>query len=290
MVSSLVETMKRILLFSLWAFLAITTASADVIYDVRTGVQITRAEMLNQLAVIDTVIVGEKHFSPKVQAETGQVLTDWSNSRREAVTFAWEFLNWSDRNRVQPLYKMFIDGLIDSEGLLKAIFGGEAPETVYAPIFDAIKKNGGYLLETNLTRAEKAPVTAGGIKALDPSLLPPNFDVGSANYLERFTEAMSGHVPAEKIQNYFEAQCLVDDVAAYHIRVDAPTKDVFLVIGNFHMLYSDGVESRIRYRSPTRLPMSILIDEAADYPEYEREALFKHVKYGKIADYVILKD
>lgn len=283
--------MKRNLILFIAALIGVAPAAADVIYDVRTGAPITRKELLNQIMVMDTLIVGEKHYSPKVQIETAQVLSEWSELRKEAVTLAWEFLNWSDRARVQPLYKMFVDGLIDSAGLLKAIFGGSVTqEVVYAPIFDVIKKNGGYLLETNLSRAEKAPVTKGGIKDLDPSLLPPDFQVGSANYLERFTAAMAGHVDPSKIQNYFEAQCLVDDVAAYRIRTEAQTKGVFMLIGSFHMLYGDGVEARIRHRSPSRLPISILIDDAADYPESERAALFNHVKYGKIADYVILKD
>lgn len=286
---------KRMMKLSHWiavliSLQVVTAQAADVIYDVAMGVPVTRKELLNQITVMDTLIIGEKHYSPKVQQETAQLLKDWSNLRADAVTLAWEFLNWSDRARIQPLYKMFNDGMINSDGLMKAIFGPAAVEVGYAPMFDELKSNGGYLLETNLTRTEKAPVTAGGITALDPALLPPNFALGNANYLERFEDAMKGHVDPAKIPNYFAAQCLVDDVVAYHIDKDALSKSVFLVIGSFHMLYSDGVESRIRARSPLRLPMSILVDEAVDYPAADRAALFKHLKYGKIADYVILKD
>lgn len=285
--------MKKTTLIALLVLVCAASARADTIYDVATGNPISRKELLAQLANADTVVVGEKHYSPKVQSEEAQLLREWSALKREAVTFAWEFLNWSDRARVQPLYKKFTDGLIDSTGLVQAIFGTPTgDEVLYAPLFDELKANGGYLLETNLTRAEKAPVTTGGIGALDPSLLPPNFAVGSANYRERFDAAMAGHVDPSKLQNYFEAQSLVDDVAAYHIRHDTISKSLFLVIGSFHMVYGDGVVSRIGFRAPTRVPLTILVDETVDYPakEVDRAAIFNHAKYGKIAHYVILKD
>jgi len=279
-------------LFGIFTFALLAQgAQADMIWDVNAGREVQRADLEVALSKAGQVVLGEKHYSAPVQAEEAALFKTFAESRRSAVTLAWEFLNWSDHQTTQQLYKSFSQGLIDSTAFIEGVFGPKAPEIGYAPLFDALKKEGGYLLETNLSRAEKAPVVSNGLTALDPALLPPGFQLGSDLYLERFTDAMGGHVsdPA-KMKNYFAAQCLVDDVIAYHISKDAQGDGTFLVIGNFHTQYGEGVVARLRARTPTQTQLVIQVSEASEYPEATRSDAFHSARYGKIADYVILKD
>lgn len=262
-----------------------TACASERIFDVGAKTYVTRTEMLDRIGRATDVVVGEKHDTASVQAAEARLFSDFANGRRTRVTFAWEFWNWSERATLDANYAKFRDGSISSRDFLKAVFGEKNPEATYAPLMDAVKAAGADVLATNLSRAEKSPVVTRGIGALDPKLLPPGFALGGAEYRERFLAEMGGHGDPAEIENYFAAQSLVDDVAAYHFVEHRMTPSAFLVIGNFHTRYFDGVWKRIETRSPGHA--RVLVEIADPEDETNWEAVVHHPKYGSLADFVI---
>lgn len=258
------------------------------ILDVRTKQNISRDELLTVLSLNNIIVIGEKHYTKEVQVEEGKIISDVVAFTKKENQFSlfWEFLNASSQHETQSLFNQVItheisvaDFLIKTQGSSKAV--------IYSPMIEATVNLGGKLFGGNLSRDEKAPVVSGGLAALDPKFLPPDFKLGGPNYLERFTEVMSGHATPEQVTNYFAAQSLVDDSIAYHLYQDSKTSLNFLVIGAFHSMYSDGVIARLKERNSSSKIANIEIIDCADYSTQEIEDLDSNDKYGDRSDYIV---
>jgi uncharacterized iron-regulated protein len=270
----------------LFASLLQVACASERILDVREKREVTREEFLARVADVEEIVVGEKHDALSVQNAEARLFADFARLRGERVTFAWEFWDWSDRRKLESVYREYADGIIDGKQFLRWMFGKENPPYSYLPVMEAVKRAKATVLPLNLTREEKAPVVKGGIAALDPKLLPPGFEMGGDDYRTRFVEAMGGHGDPAAIANYFAAQCLVDDVAAFHFVNDRATKAAFMIIGGFHSRYFDGVWKRLEARSSGRPRLLVEIGESGD--ERDWDAVMNHAKFGAAADFLIL--
>ncbi len=259
-------------------------AETRAVYD-SSGKEIPWEQMTADLERSDIIALGEEHYTPSIQAAQAQAIRDASLDRPiQGLTVGWEFLNSSEQKNVQDLFAQFTEGKITGQDFLKQTQKTDSDS--YLPILEATRDLKGTLWATNLSRAEKAPVTKGGIEAADPTLLPPNFEMGSEAYRERFAEAMgSGHIPPEKLANYFAAQCLTDDVMAYQL-LGSPTGDRrFLVVGAFHTDYRQGVVARLKKRAPDLRVTTVRFMELQakdELPELTDE------RYGPLADFVVV--
>lgn len=264
------------------------------IVEVATGRSLSSGELAQTLASVPVVIIGEVHYSPAVQIAEGAIISNVvrASKTEQNFTTAWEFLNDSDQAKTQSLYDQLKKGLMDAKQFLSTTQGTEKA-AVYSPMIEATVGLGGDLLGVNLSRSEKAPVVQGGLKALNPSLLPPGFEMGGAGYFERFKTLMAGHASPEQMQNYFEAQCLTDDVMAYHLLQSTQKPQRFLIAGSFHVEYFDGVVARFRNRAAAAreagaialASRSIRIFDASNYTESELQQALRDSAYGDIADY-----
>lgn len=257
------------------------------IFQVKNQKEISRQELTQELAKSNIIILGEKHYTQEVQLTEAQIIknvVEYSQAQ-DQFTFNWEFLNASAQAQTESLFQQVKAQEITIDEFLK-LTQGTTKAQVYAPLIEVTAKLGGKLYGGNLSREEKAPVTQRGLEALDPRHLPPNFQLGSENYYERFAEIMSGHATPEQIKNYFAAQSLVDDVIAYHLYQDTSDQLKFLVIGAFHSQYNDGIVSRLKQRNPFTQIANIEIIDAKDYTEEELKSLFHHEKYGDRADFI----
>lgn len=243
-------------------------------------------EFYEALALADVVVIGEKHYTAAVQNMEAQIIrgTMAADSNQTPLTLGWEFLNRIDRQQIDGLFQQVLAGTLTPEDFVRQT-QSTAQATVYAPVIAAVRDLGGTLLPTNLSRAEKSPVTQGGISALDPTLLPPGYAAGGDNYRTRFTEAMGDHVPANKIANYFDAQCLTDDVMAYSLEEGRGLK--FLIAGSFHTDYRDGAVARLKIRQAMQIIKSVTIVDASDFKEADLIPLLVDARWGALADFVI---
>jgi uncharacterized iron-regulated protein len=269
--------------------LAQFACASERIIDVREKRDITREELVERMTRVEEVVVGEKHDTKVIQDAEARLFTEFARTHKGRTTLAWEFWSWSEKPKLDELYARFSAGKIMGEAFLKGMFGEKVPELTYLPVLEAAKKAGARVLPTNLTREEKAPVVKGGLEALDPKLLPPGFELGGTDYYDRFVKALGdygGHGDPSLLKNYFAAQCLVDDVVAYHLTGDRKTESAFLIIGDFHTRYFDGAWKRLMARGGSDSRLLIQVSEKSD--ESDWNTVMNDAKYGPISDILIL--
>lgn len=259
------------------------------IFEVRSRMEISRARYVKQLSSFPVIVLGEDHYSEAVQAVQALTIREvvLATGKTGAFTTHWEFLNATSQEQTASLFERLRSKQITPAEFFQATLGS-VPSLSYAPILENTAELGGKLLGVNLSRAEKAPVVEHGITALDPSLLPPGFDYGSEGYFERFRDIMAEHASPEQLQNYYAAQCVVDDVMAYHLLNDSGDTLKFLIAGGFHTEYYDGVVRRLFMRAPRVRVASIRIFDASHFEEKELSGLLPlhDERYGNIADFV----
>lgn len=264
------------------------------IYDTSTRKWLDEASARRILGQTRILVLGEKHDTPSVQAQQARAL-DWATESQgfgplDHWALGWEFLDHADQPAIETAWSQFGDGALNAEGVMDALQGKDRHRS-YLPILDAGIRFGGMLKGLNLSRAQKAPILTGGLASLDPSLIPPGFEMGGSGYRERFEAAMAGHASPEQLERYFEAQCLTDDVLAYQLLLPR-VRFRALVAGSFHSDYADGVVARLRARAPDQTLHVIRFVDASDYSASELEpdlALhdpIHHKRYGNVADWV----
>ncbi len=252
--------------------------------------ELTFPQLTQELSVYRIVILGEKHSTQGVQNMQANVITNVVKLQelKNNFTVAWEFLNVKDQDQINSQFALMKDGKLTATEFIKAVMGNNSFYTPYAPVLESAAAHSGKLLGINLTREEKQPVSRGGIGQADPSIVPPGYEKGSANYYARFVEVMGGHTPEDKMANYFDAQCLTDDVMAYHTLKNLDTSKVFVIAGHFHTDYDDGVVQRLAKRAPNIPQANVRIVDAADYAtDEELTAVMNDATYGDVANYVI---
>lgn len=276
-------------LFSL--FLTSCALARIEIHDLKSQQIITEEKLLNEMPDKGSVVLGEYHYTPSIQAAEGHLIQKIVEGKKAQGNFsaAWEFLDYPEHERLSLEMEEWKKGSISDNEFLEKIF--KNPTTaqkheVYLPFFRAIRALDGQLVATNAPREWKKIITSKGIGALDPRLLPPGCNVGTDNYLERFKVTMSDHVPADTLIRYFEAQYYTDCVIAHSVETLSQYDLRFLVIGSFHSDFNDGAVMKLK-QIPGEEVVSIKIIDAGHLSKEELEEMKRpHQKYGPIADFL----
>ena len=260
------------------------------IFHAPTQQEISLKKLTAGIIQFPIIILGEKHNTPAIQLAQSEIMNNAVKAKHAENLFitAWEFLNYTDQDNINTAYKNFVSGKIDALSFLQETQGTTNNKS-YIPILETTKALKGQIIGVNISREAKDPVVKGGIEALDPKYLPPDFAMGSLEYHQRFVEIMDGHSPPETIENYYAAQCLTDDIMAYTLHKYFNTPLLFLITGSFHTDFFQGVVNRLYIRNNKSVAVIRFID-ASDYDEAElNETLPKILydkTYGTIADYV----
>lgn len=277
------------ILFFIFASQSVGAASwQGKVFSVQRDQEISFSNLTEQLAKSDLIILGENHSTEAVQDMESQLISAVveRTSSRAQFTLAWEFLSVKDQALIDAQWDLLKNEKISTEQFIEKTVGESFYKT-YTPVINTVLGLEGKLLATNLTREEKNPVTQRGISAADPQLVPAGYESGSANYFERFKFQMQGHVSEEKIPNYFDAQCLTDDVMAFQTLKNRDAHKTFLIAGHFHTDYQDGVVRRFAVRAPELMMVNIRIVDASEFTEEQLLSVLRHAEYGEVADYVI---
>lgn len=255
------------------------------IINVKEKKSIPRSEFIKDIALFNILVIGEDHNIPEVQAEEGRIISEVVRATKKENQFStsWEFLDATSQEKTLALFNQVRKKEISSADFL---IKTENPLT-YAPIIDTTAALGGNLFGVNISREEKEPVLQNGLIALDPKLLPPDFQLGGANYLNRFIALTENHLAPEEITNYFAVQCLVDDLAAFHLSKNTHFDLKFLIIGAAHTRYSQGVVERIKHRNKNSKVVNIEIINTTEFTDEELNLIYNKHKYGPRADYVV---
>lgn len=278
--------MSALLISLASATISANAFAADQIWDAKTKTQIESLDAY--LDASDIVVIGETHYIPAIAAIQAQIVNHVG--AETPTTLGWEFLNTIDLANVDLVEAQLKAGTINEAQALKALFPGTSATPVeYSALIAAAASANVDLIPTNLTRTQKSPITAGGMAAADPKLVPPGFELGSDAYYERFLEAMGVFDHSHAMDNYFASQSITDDVMAYELLKSSTAKKV-LVTGSFHGDYRQGVVERLEARDPKSRVIYVKVVQMSDYTKEEFEESMIHPKYGPIADVIYLVD
>lgn len=249
-------------------------------------------QVLNAVPEEATIVMGEEHYNELVQMAEGLVVAKVVEAKnaKGAFTAAWEFLDYPVQDLItEAMNEWKLSG--DDQAFMMKVFENQSraqSHQVYMPFLKTVKDLGGELLATNAPRDWKKIITTTGLSTLDPSLIPPNMEMGSDGYFERFKLVMQDHVPADKLQNYFEAQCYTDSVMSYQIMSQSSFGLRFMVVGSFHSDYFDGLVEN--YKKQTNMPViTFKLVDGTELTATEIDELIKpDAQFGALADYILL--
>lgn len=201
-----------------------------------------------------------------------------------------EFLRWPFQDAI-PKY---LSGAISEADFLTAVEWGSDPFDHYREQARFPLVSGGELRAINAPSDLTRAISRAGLATLSPDLLtkmPPNFELGRADYRERFDQVMGQHVPPQALDNYFAAQSVWDETMAWQTReflLAHPSHCLAIIVGDFHAAWGGGLPDRLRARGVTNVTVISQFEtdgwsEAELAPEIE-----PHPRYGVRADAVWL--
>lgn len=276
------------LLISL-CFLISSCASANIsrIYDTKNSDYIPFDKFIDDLPTKGHIVIGEFHNDKLIQNAQAKIIKEkvTKNSLQGNFSLMWEFLNYTDQEKINSEYIKISNGTHKASDFIKEMFGENNQS--YSSIIDIISIQKGELYGINLPRRLKQKVIKSGIQSIDPKFIPADLYIGGENYLKRFKDAMGSHVPEDMIDKYFLAQCLTDSVMAEQIHLNYSNPLNFVIAGSFHTDFYDGTVSRLKNNYSQVKTLKIINTNTLSTQEIN-EILQGSEDYGVYADYVVL--
>lgn len=255
--------------------------------------KISFEQLAEDLSPNPHIILGEYHYDGDIQVAQAHIISELSKSfPMEKVFIGWEFLLSQNQSSIETIVNRYHSRNINSEELFKELFPSQDDQTEnlkYLPLFDVSRKLGAKVLGLNAARSVKKYITDGGLASLPSEFAIPQMQMGSNTYYDRFEVAMGGHVPSEKLWNYFEAQCYTDSKMAYVFNQFAGTSGLrFTVVGAFHSDFNEGYVSQLHFYENYRPYTIKIVNGQKTTPEEIAKLLEKDEKYGLIADFLFV--
>lgn len=278
--------MKSIIAF-IFIFLSLNTYAAIVeIYSTQKNSSISINELIADTKDTQFFVLGEFHNDPIIQNSEKEIIETISLSNPlKSKALMWEFLDHPDFQNTTKQFQLLKNGTISSSEFISNTAGKQNLE--YSVIFDAAKSFDDIeVFGVNLPRTLKQKVMKEGINSIDPKYIPTVHYVGGPEYLERFDLSMGGHVPREKLEMYFLAQCLTDSVMADEVYKNQ--KEInFLIAGSFHTDFYDATIARLQKLTNAKVSSFKIVNLNELGNEEIDELRNGHLKYGHFADFII---
>lgn len=233
------------------------------------------------------VIISEHHGFALHHDNQSQLLQALAPSSNH-LSVGLEFL----AHTVQGEIDRFLAGQLGETDFLAAVEWGSIPFEFYRNQVLFPRQTGGQTLGLNAPNWLARRISSSGLDSLSEAerqLLPPNFALGNAEYRERFREVMKDHVPAEKLERYFEAQSLWDDRMAETACVfqrQHPDRRLVILVGDFHAAYGGGLPDRLRARGCTNLKVISQVEVQSLARLADETEVAPHPRWGFRADWV----
>jgi uncharacterized iron-regulated protein len=265
------------------------SANAQLL-DGNTLTPVPTQTVVDQIQPGSVLIIGEMHGLAPVQAQQIEILNAL-RTKGLKLAIGFEFFNYTDQKALDD----YRSNLCSEDDFLKAIsWNGYS--------FDFYKSQLLFpetALGLNVPSFVTKQLSKGGYDSLTPeqkSLLPADFTLGNQAYKDRFLSAMSGHIPAHKLDFYFAAQSAWDDTIAMNAAhyIEQNPHDVFIIIiGEFHVAYGGGTPDRLTQRLLKKglqhkiTTISQLYVDGLSQNEIKKEVTPSSL-YGKRSDFIWL--
>ncbi|MEO0334978.1 MAG: ChaN family lipoprotein, partial [Pseudomonadota bacterium] len=280
--------MKCVLLFGL-AFLGPSVFAGEVYQVSDSANSSSYEELVASLEPGTILLLGEIHDHEGHHESHSRILNELIAQGR-SFHVGMEFFYYPS----QPLVDEYIFGELSEQAFLEAVGWGSLSFDFYRPKVLSPLETGGRTFAINAPRELTRSVAREGLENISSelrSLMPPNFEIGSEKYKERFREAVGGdHFPDELLENYFAAQSIWDDTMAWQSLQaieNHPGQDIYVVVvGDFHVAFDGGLPDRLRARGAQRVVTVSHADSTQMNKQDKLDWLAPHPSWGLRSDWV----
>lgn len=235
-------------LFSFILFFGIYCHADMRFYEGSSLSLLTESQVRDRIAEADALIFGEQHDSSTHHQQQVEILK-WVAEIHGAYNLGMEFISYDQQDALDRfLNKTITEPEFLSEVNWQGIAFSEYRQQVLSPL--AVN---GWTYGINLPRWVAREISSLGLENITAkanALLPPNKELGTDTYFERFRETMKGHVPEASLLRYFQAQSMWDDTMAWKAAELIQNQQFLaIIVGEFHSAFGDGLPYRIQQRS-----------------------------------------
>lgn len=255
------------------------------------GLPISLETMVSEINPGGTVFLGELHGFDAVAEGQLQILQELRRQGHN-TDVALEFFTYTKQSEVDQ----FVRGLLDESAFLEQIGWSKGMDFRYyrqQALFPMSKLNE-KTFAINAPQSVTKAVAKRGIENLteeEKMLMPPNFEIGRAQYFERFKATMGGHVDEKELQRYFQAQSVWDETMAWQITNKHSENTLAVIVGEFHVQYGGGLPHRLSVRNPKMNITTIgFMDKQGLSEEQIQEHIKPHSEWGIRENYICLVD
>lgn len=234
-------------------------AAATRIHDTKADAPLAWPALLDRLATLDVVFLGETHIDDTTHRAELAVLEGLLAKKPGKVVLSMEMFE----RDVQTVVDDYVAGRIDEATFLQKARPWQNYDTAYRPLVEAAKKAGIPVVAANfpgsLRRKLSGDDPKAAIEALPPeqrALMPAEIFPASKGYWERVDRAVRGHMggpdggtPEERL---YDTQNLWDNAMGDNVakaRAAHPGTTVLHVAGGFHVAYRDGTVAQFAARA-----------------------------------------
>jgi uncharacterized iron-regulated protein len=232
------------------------TFPVGTIVEARTGEPITYERLLQDLAGVRVIYVGETHTNREHHLIQTRLI-DALHEKHPDLSVGMEMFD----HRYDAVLAQWSAGELNREAFIEKSHwyarcaGWGFTFDLYAPIFDAIKAEGIRLVGLNVPFWIPSEIRAGGLASLLPDerrLVAAEIDMGNAAhraYLESVFQE-NAHRDMLSFNFFYEVQCTWEDTMAESIARKLGKSSMVVIIGNGHIQYKYGVPNRAHARNP----------------------------------------
>ena len=260
--------------------------SSGPIYNGKTLERVNLQDVLTSIPAGSAVVLSEIHTLKSHHENQLAFIKELSKVTSNKINIGFEMFDVTEQNLLDD----YSDQLITAEQLKSYVSLSKDWFGYYLPLLNFAQGPNSQAFALNAPKWLTSKIARVGLAQLsnfEKLLIPSEFELGDAAYLERFKEVT--HIPQDKIQNYFEAQCTWDDVmaeAGKEYLISNPSSILVIIVGDFHAAYYGGLPKRLKARGINNV-ITISQVSTADMNEKEKDELLKpHPKYGPRADYI----
>ena len=275
--------------------------------DAYQGEPVRYQDVLDDLATVGTIYLGERHTLPRHHHMQAKILTDLA---QKGLPLALGLEQMESAQ--QPHLDRYNRGEIDFAQLAEVTHWPQRWQNYeqYRPILEAARKWKAPVIALN-AKAEtiRQVVRSGGIERLAPAVrkeLPDKMQVDDPPYVKSLSLQMMVHVAAtpQSLRPMIEAQIARDEAMAQAIATFLASpqgrgRKVLVLCGAGHVAYGLGLPARVRRRLPDRKDRVVLFSESEEVrlsPEEKAQARAIEITHEQLrelhqplADYLWVK-
>ena len=241
----------------------------------KTGMPVSFEAVMDDLAEVRVIYVGEQHKDPAHHSVQLTVIKELFR-KHPNLSVGMEMF---DRT-YQPVLDLWSAGKLDRKAFLEKVHwyaNWRFDYDLYSDIFDFIKKNKVRLVALNIPFHIPPKIREGGIENLstdEKKHLPVKINTSNAKHREYVAPMFKHHSFSKRVNfNYFYlAQCVWEDTMAESIAVNLKDEVMVVLAGNGHIIRRFGIPDRAYSLTTapfrTLYPASVGSSVELDYADY----------------------